>query len=146
MVAKHFTELDAWQLADQLETFVIRLIERTDWRDKKLVEQINASTSSAPSNIAEGFGRFAPDSFGYFLRIAIASEFETANHLLKAAKRGFITTSDCDAGVVLAKRASKAAINLRRYVLSPAGRANAKRIEARLGRQRAEPSNPKRNP
>jgi four helix bundle protein len=90
MTAKHFTELEAWKLADQLESFVTRLLERTVWRDADLVDQINDSSSSAPRNIAEGFGRFAPNSFGYFLQIAIGSEFETTNHLLKAAKRHYI--------------------------------------------------------
>jgi four helix bundle protein len=131
MTAKHFTELDAWKLADELESFVTRLLERTVWRDAKLLQQINESSSSAPSNIAEGFGRFGPPSFAHFLSIAIGSEFETANHLIRAARRRYITAADRDEGMVLAKRASKAAINLRHYVLSPEGRANARRIEDR---------------
>ena len=135
MGARDFTELVAWQLADQLESFVAQLLDRRRWRDALLVDQINDSSSSAPSNIAEGYGRFGPNEFGHFLRIAIASEFETGNHLLKAAKAGYITKAERDDGLVRVKRASKAAIELRRYVLSPEGRENARRIDSRRRRQ-----------
>ena len=83
------------------------------------------------ANIAEGFGRFGPKDFANFLRIAIASEFETKNHLLKAETSSFITAAERDEGLLLIRRASKAAIELRRYVLSEQGRANAKRIDSR---------------
>jgi four helix bundle protein len=142
MTAHDFTELIAWQLAAQLESFVARLLERRIWRDPTLVEQINDSSSSAPRNIAEGFGRFGPIEFGNFLRIAIASEFETKNHLLKAAKAGYIGAAERDEGLVLIRRATKAAIELRRYVLSPEGRENAKRIDSRQRRPERRVVNP----
>jgi four helix bundle protein len=131
MAAHDFIELIAWQLADQLDSFVSRLLERRVWRDPRLVEQISDSCSSAPRNIAEGYGRFGPTEFGHFLRIAVASETEAKNHLLKAAKCAYITEAERDEGLILVKRASKAALELRRYVLSPEGRENAKRIEPR---------------
>jgi four helix bundle protein len=137
MGAQDFTELVAWQLADQLDSFVSLLLERRNWRDPTLMQQISDSAASAPRNIAEGYGRFGPAEFGQFLRIAIASEFETKNHLLKAEKDGYITAPERDEGVILVKRASKAAIELRRYVLSPKGRENARRIESR-GRKHRE--------
>jgi four helix bundle protein len=136
MAAHEFTELIAWQLANYLELFVGRLLRRRVWSDPVLVEQINDSSSSAPRNIAEGYGRFGPTEFGHFLRIAIASEFETKNHLLKAAASGYITAAERDEGLTLVKRASKAAIELRRYVLSPQGRENAKRIDSRRRKPR----------
>jgi four helix bundle protein len=134
--AHDFTELIAWQLADQLESLVARLLERRVWRDATLVERINDSASSAPRNIADGYGRFGPNEFGNFLRIAIAFEFETKNHLLKAAKAAYITAAERDEGLTLVKRASKAAIELRRYVLSPEGRENARRIDSRTRKPR----------
>jgi four helix bundle protein len=142
MTAHDFTELIAWQLAAQLESFVARLLERQVWRDPTLVEQINDSSSSASRNIAEGFGRFGPIEFGNFLRIAIASEFETKNHLLKAAEAGYIGAAERDEGLVLVRRATKAAIELRRYVLSAEGRANAKRIDSRPRRPKRRGVNP----
>ena len=128
-MAKHFTDLIAWQLADRLETFVAGLLARTSWKDPELVRQITNSSTRAPANIAEGFGRFSGGGFGYFLKIAIGSEFETRDHLIRAEKRRYIQASDRDEGVILAKRASTAAIRLRQYVLSTEGQENAKRIE-----------------
>jgi four helix bundle protein len=82
MVANDFTELVAWQLAEELDRFM----------------------SDAPRNIAEGFGRFAPKEFAQFLRIAIGSEHETRNHILKAAVLGAITEAERDAAIRLSTR------------------------------------------
>jgi four helix bundle protein len=42
-------------------------------RDFKYCDQIRSSSSSAPANIAQGFGRFRPREFARFLEIARAS-------------------------------------------------------------------------
>lgn len=83
--AKDFTELIAWQRADDLERFVIEILRRPVLaRDLDYCRQTADSAASGPRNIAEGFGRFAPAQFSNFLRIAIGSELETKNQLLKA--------------------------------------------------------------
>jgi len=72
--AKDFTELVAWRRADELERFVQEIIRRpTLARDTDFCRQASGAAASAPRNIAEGFGRFAPAQFGNFLRIAIGS-------------------------------------------------------------------------
>jgi len=63
-------------------------------------------------------------------RIAIGSELETKNQILKAWQRGAITDEEHWAGVVLCKRAIAAAVGLRRYLVTQQARANAKRIES----------------
>ena len=129
--AKDFTELIAWQRADDLERFVQEIIKRPSLsRDSDYCEQAASAASSAPRNIAEGFGRFAPVQFANFLRIAIGSELETKNLILKAWQRGAITDEEHWAGVVLCKRAIAAAVGLRRYLVTQQARANAKRIES----------------
>jgi len=129
--AKDFTELVAWQRADDLERFVQEIIKRpTLTRDRDFCEQAASAAGSAPRNIAEGFGRFAPIQFANFLRIAIGSELETRNQILKAWQRGAITDEEHCAGVILCKRAVAATVGLRRYLLTQEARANAKRIEA----------------
>src|SRR5262249_18276353 len=45
-------------------------------RDFKHRDQIRGSSASAPSNIAEGFGRFSPAEFALFLKYARASLME----------------------------------------------------------------------
>ena len=128
--AKDFTELIAWQRADELERFAQELIKRPVLaRDREYCAQTADAAASAPRNIAEGFGRFAPIQNANFVRIAIGSEMETKNQITKAWQRGAITDEEHWAGMVLCKRAIGAAVGYRRYLLSSAAKANAKRIE-----------------
>ena len=130
--AKDFTELIAWQRADDLERFVREIIQRPALaRDSDYCEQAASAASSAPRNIAEGFGRFAPVQFANFLRIAIGSELETRNQILKAWQRGAISDEEHYAGVVLCKRAVSAAVGLRRYLVTQQARANTKESNLR---------------
>ena len=135
--AKDFMELIAWQRADELERYVQDIIKRPVLaRDRDYCEQAADAAASAPRNIAEGFGRFAPIQFANFLRIAIGSEVETKNQILKAWQRGAITDEEHWAGMLLCKRAIGAAVRLRRYQVSQQAKANAKRIESNLERER----------
>jgi four helix bundle protein len=129
---KDFTELIAWQLAEELNVFIHDVTKRPGLaQDFKFRDQANDAGDSAPRNIAEGFGRFAPTQFAQFLRIAIASEFETKNHIIRAARRGFLTSDECNFGLRLAKRSITAAIRLRRYQLTKQAQLNARAIEQR---------------
>ena len=130
--AKDFTELIAWQRADELERFAQELIKRPILaRDRDYCEQTSNAASSAPRNIAEGFGRFAPAQFSNFVRIAIGSELETKNQILKAWQRGALTDEEHWAATLLCKRAIGAAVGLRRYLASQEAKANAKQIESK---------------
>lgn len=129
-MAKTFTELIAWQRADELERFVAQMVRHSAVAtDYPFCRQALDAAASAPRNIAEGFGRFAPTEFAHFLRIAIGSEQETKNHILKAWQRGALDDEGRDAGVLLVKRAVTAAVRLRSYLLTSAAKANARRIE-----------------
>ena len=56
------------------------------------VRQIKRSSSSVPSNIAEGFGRgFYKKTFALFLSYAIGSCEETPNHAFSLYKGGYIS-------------------------------------------------------
>jgi four helix bundle protein len=58
-MARDFTELIAWQLAQDLKVLVFTLVERPQIaRDGDFVGQITDAARSGPRNIAEGFGRF----------------------------------------------------------------------------------------
>ena len=129
--AKDFTELIAWQRADELEEFAQEIIKRPVLaRDRDYCAQTSDAAASAPRNIAEGFTRFAPIQFAKFLRIAIGSEGETKNQIVKAWQRGAITDDELSRGMMLCKRAIGAAVGLRRYELSQEAKANARRIES----------------
>ena len=134
--AKDFTELIAWQRANDLERFVQEILTRPSLsRDHDYCDQTANAAASAPRNIAEGFGRFAPIQFANFLRIAIGSELETKNQILKAWQRGAITDEEHWTGVVLCKRAIAATVGLRRYLVTQQASANAKRIESDADRE-----------
>jgi four helix bundle protein len=140
--ANDFTDLTAWQLAERLRLFMKGITSRPAVaRSYKYCAQANDAAESAPRNIAEGFGRFAPRQNASFVRIAIASEFETKNHILKVAADGLITATERDAGVLLTHRASTAAIRYRKYLRSTRAEENAKRIEQRQ-MENDEPLNP----
>ena len=56
---KRFEEIAAWQHSYRVKLRVYTLLERPKVkRDLKLTTQLRESARSAPSNIAEGFGRF----------------------------------------------------------------------------------------
>ena len=136
MTANDFTELIAWQRADELEKFALEMITRPAVADDPtFCKQTTDCASSAPRNIAEGHGRFEPIQFANFLRIAIGSEQETRNQIIKAWQRGAITSSEKQEGLLLSKRALTAAVRLRAYLKSEQARANAKAIEHRVNQR-----------
>lgn len=140
MTARDFTELIAWQRADALERFALEMIKRPVLAaDQTFCEQTTDCASSAPRNIAEGHGRFAPVPFANFMRIAIGSEQETRNQIIKAWQRGAITDDEKREGLILSKRALAAAVRLRHYLLSQEAKANARAIESRTNRRTSEP-------
>jgi four helix bundle protein len=112
-----FTELDAWQLANELTLGVYDLI-RADkvQRDVDFVRQIRNAAASAPRNIAEGFGRYQPREFGQDLQVANGSLLEASNHLQDGVDRGYFTPEQIEPLLVLARRASAATTALARYL------------------------------
>jgi four helix bundle protein len=115
--ARSFTELHAWQLANELKRGVYGLIDSTRARhDTKFSDQLRDAAASAPRNIAEGFGRYQPKEFSQYLRVANGSLMETSNHLRDGVDRGYFTQSQIDPLLTLAKRASAAVTRLIRYL------------------------------
>ena len=87
-------------------------------RDGSFCQQIRDSSASAPSNVAEGFGRFWPLDFASKLRIAIGELRETQNHLDKALDEKYISQAQYDEMYRLADRAIGAAVNFAKYLES----------------------------
>ncbi|HOZ77637.1 MAG TPA: four helix bundle protein [Ferruginibacter sp.] len=85
---KKFTELEVWQLANELEKKVYeQLSAGTLSKDFALRDQINKSVGSIPDNIAEGFGRGGRNEFIQFLSIARASASELQSQLIRCFNR-----------------------------------------------------------
>ncbi len=89
---KNFTDLLIWQRARKWSKRIFDSTCREPFHsDRRLVEQINDSSESSMSNIAEGFGRGTQAEFVTFLGYAIGSLNETQSHLCAAFDRGYIS-------------------------------------------------------
>ena len=87
-----YKDLLVWQKSMIFANAVIDLTERLDSERKhyRLVEQLEASATSVPMNIAEGKGRFSRREFSHFLFIARGSLYETMTLLDIFQTRGWI--------------------------------------------------------
>lgn len=89
--ARSFTDLLFWQRARRWSADIFELTRRSPFSgDKRLVAQINDSSESVMSNIAEGFGRATQEQFIMFLGYALGSLDETQSHLCAAYDRGYL--------------------------------------------------------
>jgi four helix bundle protein len=89
--ARSFTELLFWQRARQWSADIFQLTRKAPFaHDQRLVVQINDSSESVMSNMAEGFGRGTQGEFVVFLGDALGSLDETESHLCAAYDRGFL--------------------------------------------------------
>ncbi len=76
--ARAFTELLFWQRARVWSREIFQLTQHAPFaRDQRLVVQINDSSESVMSNMAEGFGRGTQEEFITFLGYALGSLDET---------------------------------------------------------------------
>jgi four helix bundle protein len=90
-----FTELKIWQRSRKWSKDIFTLTKRAPFpADRRLVEQINDSSESVMSNIAEGFGRGTQGEFIQFLGYSLGSLNETQSHLTAAYDREYITPDE----------------------------------------------------
>ena len=112
-----FTELECWQLANDLKTEIYRVSDRPIVkRDTKYYEQVRDAAAGGPRTIAEGFARRTHPDFARFLDMARSSLTECQNHLLDGVDRHYLGQDECDRLIVLAKRACGAVAALHRYL------------------------------
>ena len=89
--ARSFTELQFWQRARQWSADIFQQSRQAPFaRDQRLVVQINDSSESVMSNMAEGFGRGTQAEFITFLGYALGSLDETQSHLCAAYDRDYL--------------------------------------------------------
>jgi four helix bundle protein len=116
---RRYEDIEAWKLSAELRDRIV------DWsgsgpvsRDFQFRDQVRDASSSAPRNIAEGFGRFRPREFAYYARIARGSLLETRNHLQDARTRGYIDEAVFSNLLALTARSVGALTNLIKYLES----------------------------
>lgn len=112
-------DLVAWQLAVQLRRLVHGYCDKPlIRRDFKFHDNLADAASSAPRNIAEGWGRKYHREFARFAIIARASEREVLECLQEAYERAYITAAELDAADHAARKALKVVNALIAYLES----------------------------
>jgi four helix bundle protein len=93
MVRFGFEDLEVWQKTVEFSEKVINLAEQiqTDRRHYRLIEQLEACSTSIALNIAEGKGRYSKKEFIQFLYIARGSLYETIALLIIFHKNNWIS-------------------------------------------------------
>jgi len=116
---KDFRQIVAWRYARDLKIRVDEYLERPNVRRKyKLHDQLHDAVRSAPSNIAEGFGKFGNKEFARYARIAKASEVEVLNHLIDLRDQRLISEDELMLSEHAARKALKAVVGLIRHLES----------------------------
>jgi len=139
--------LVAWQLARELERRVFAFTDKTSVAcDGDFCRQIRRSSSSAPRNIAEGFGRFWPAELAHKIRVAIGELEETQDHLDKAMELKYVSEIEHLQLYGVADRAIGASVRLAEYLeaAGPEWKKNylaRKRAEYRANRARRADAN-----
>lgn len=87
-----FEDLEVWQKAVEFAKIVIEIAEEidTDRKHFRLIEQLEAASTSIALNIAEGKGRYSKKEFIQFLYIARGSLYETITLLIIFHKKNWI--------------------------------------------------------
>ena len=92
---QNFRDLKVWQKSHQLTLDVYKLSAKYPREETfNLVSQIKRSSSSIPTNIAEGCGRKSDKDFSRFLYISFGSANELEYQMLLSKDLDFISAED----------------------------------------------------
>ena len=118
MGVKHYRDLDAWRLADEIRQKVIAICSNSPAsRDFKYFTQLRDAAASTP-NVAEGFARRSPRDFARFLSIAKGSVLETQDRIRDGVQRKYFTEEQAIELMVLTARCDRVITRLRAYLAS----------------------------
>src|SRR3989338_9839770 len=90
-------DLKIYQLAEDLEVQVHELTKKFPIDEKyRSVDQVRRSSSSARSNIAEAYSRYAAADMIHRMHIARAETEETKRHLVASKRKNFCLAVEVD--------------------------------------------------
>ena len=100
-----YEDLGVWNKAVEFAVEVIDVVEgiSTDRKHYRLLEQIEASSASISTNIAEGKGRFSKKEFVQYLYISRGSLYETMTLLEIFRRKKWISNGSYSKLEVLGK-------------------------------------------
>jgi four helix bundle protein len=97
MIIRKLEELRVYQKALTAADAVSAIIARPSFeKDRRLREQLSASSSRVPALIAEGFEQKTDKHFAHYLYLARGSAKESKTHLIVAVKRRHVSQTECD--------------------------------------------------
>lgn len=97
MKLKNYKDLNVWKKGIEIVDLVYKAIEKFPVTEKYILcNQIQRSSISIPSNIAEGFNRQYTKEFKQFCYIALGSCAELETQLEIANKRNYLQKEDYD--------------------------------------------------
>jgi four helix bundle protein len=112
-MARDFTKIRAWQLADDLTVAVYQCTKSFPREELYgLTSQLRRAASSVPANIAEGSNRASKKDYLRFLSIAAGSLAETKYVLHLSCRLGYLAQTDYQKLATQAEEASKALFGL----------------------------------
>jgi len=93
-----FEDLEVWQKAVDFAKMIIDLSEKiqTNRRHFRLIEQLEACSTSVALNIAEGKGRHSKKEFIQFLYVARGSLYETVTLIIIFHKNKWVNDKQVD--------------------------------------------------
>jgi four helix bundle protein len=97
MIIHTLDELLVYQKGMSAASAVSAILARPSFeKDRKLKEQLGASSSRVPALIAEGFEQKSDRHFAHYFYIARGSAKETQTHLAVALTRARLSDVECD--------------------------------------------------
>jgi len=89
-MAHNFKNLQIWQRSMDLTDITFEYCIDLPVNERyNLIDQINRSSCSIPSNIAEGTGKRTKNHFAEYLTTSLSSAYELETHLLICERRKF---------------------------------------------------------
>jgi four helix bundle protein len=140
--AKRFTDLAAWQRAQELQILCEELLKDPRVQcDFKFRDQLSDAGSSGTRNIAEGFGRFRPRENAQYVRVAKGSANEVHTLFIEAKRKGFIKPDDFSRFETAANRAIGTIVGYLRYLerCDPDGPSGSRRAKRKRPIRRKQP-------
>lgn len=93
----NFLNLNIWRQAMNLTDLVFRYNQSLPTSERfNLIDQMNRSACSIPSNIAEGSGKRTKKQFSEYVSISLSSSFELQTQLLICERRMYGKRDDLE--------------------------------------------------
>jgi four helix bundle protein len=114
----NFKKLNIWLKAMDFTDLTFEYCKNLPVAERyNLIDQINRSSCSIPSNIAEGSGKRTNVHFAEFLTTALTSSYETETQLLICERRSYGSKEKLDACLELVTEVQKMIFSFREYIL-----------------------------